>query len=455
MLLAGALRFYRLGDWPFAGDELFTLREEASLFMGSEAPQDSQVYRLPQLIPLSYLILHIGNTAFGRDEFGSRLLLAIFGTVIVPIVFLLLEKLKGRSTAVSASLLLAVWPEHVYQSQQTRFYIIAAFFCFLSVLVGAFAAQRRSAYSACVASCRGVAALLCHTETAVSQGIIFAGVLAGALAERQRVPKGILLVFLGTGVLAIGFFAVYLRPLMQGWNEGSAWGYSVTHSVVASVNMLGWPVALLAALGFLLLLQERTAQNWYWVTCALGCGVVTVALPRLVVYQPSYVFPFALGVMVLAGCAIGVLYEYLRHRNLALAFAWTALACMMNLPSLASHYVDGSRVDIRTAAQYVKKNWKLNDCVTGHSMGLFGYYAEGCQPAIPLSRAEPIPKLEELVSRQKRLWVVLQSSRSGLAEDVRRWLGTHCSHELKVRRTRFDYADYAVDVFLYTPDSKK
>jgi hypothetical protein len=182
---------------------------------------------------------------------------------------------------------------------------------------------------------------------------------------------------------------------------------------------------------------------------------VAVTLPCLVPYQPSYVFPFTLSVMVLAGSAIGVIFGYLRERNAALAFAWMILACMMNLPSLVSHYVDGSRFDMRAAAKYVEDNWNSSDHVTGHSMGLFGYYANRSRPAILPPSAMTVPTLQGLVTCQGRVWVVLSSTRWGLPKDVRQWLGTHCSHELTVRRSRFDYADYSVDVFLYTPSGKR
>ncbi len=82
-------------------------------------------------------------------------------------------------------------------------------------------------------------------------------------------------------------------------------------------------------------------------------------------------------------------------------------------------------------------------------MGSFGHYAEGCQPAIPLPQSGAVAKLNELAAGKGRVWVVLESNRLGLADDTRRWLGAYCSDELKVHRTRFDYADYCVDVFLY------
>jgi len=451
MVFAGSLRFYKLGDWPFAGDETSTLAEERSLFIGGDAPQDSQTYRLPRVIPLSYFFHHISTALFGRDEFGSRVMMAVLGTLSVGLIFLMLDRLKGRPTAIATALLVALWPEHLLRSQETRFYITAAFFSYLCVFIGAFAAQRRSTRLSVLLGCSVFAAIVCHTLMGVLLGIVFAGVVAGAYAERQPLPKNVVVIFLLSVIVVGVFFSVYLRPLVTGWNAGSTWGYGCVHSVLASINMVGWPVALLGALGFLLLLHDRSAQNWYWITCALGFAAATVAFPLLVTYHPGYVFALAISIMVLAGCAIGAVYEGLRSRSVCVAVAWIALACLGNLPSLASHYMDGSRSDMRTAAQYVTENWQAGDRVTGFSMGLFGHYAKGCEPAIPLPPLKAVAKLNELADGKGRVWVLVQSCRAGLSKDIRRWLGVHCSHELKVRRTRFDYADYSMDVFLYNP----
>ncbi len=40
-------------------------------------------------------------------------------------------------------------------------------------------------------------------------------------------------------------------------------------------------------------------------------------------------------------------------------------------------------------------------------------------------------------------------------EDVRRWLGTHCSQELVVKKLRFDYYDNIVEVFLHEPSRER
>ena len=338
MLLAGFLRFYKLGDWPFAGDELGTIGEEQQLFEGGTAVSENQAYRLPRIVPLSYLMHHIGDSVFGRDEFGSRVLMAVFGTLGVGVTFLLLDSLKGRATAFACALLLALWPDHIFQSQQTRFYIIAAFFAGLAMLLGGFVAQRRSTFSAVVACCALIAAILCHTLMAVLWGTILAGIVAGSIAERRPFPKNVALVFAVAGILIALFGLFYVRPLASGWNSGETWGYGTLHSLLAAVNSVSWPVFLLAGLGVLLLLRDRNAQNWYWVACALGWGAVSAVLPAPDRLSPGYAFPLASSVFVVAACAIGTIYEYLKTRGALIGAAWIGIACLSSLPGVASYY---------------------------------------------------------------------------------------------------------------------
>src|SRR5262249_50052769 len=152
---------YRLGAWPFFGDELATFRE-ADAFVDDE-PGDTQTDRLPRMIPLSYLIHRTGYALFGRDEFGSRAILALLGASQVVLVFLFLHGLVGLPRALATALLLAFWPEHIYQSQMHRFYMIAAWFAALCMLSGAWAVQRRSVIWTIVACLFALATILTHT----------------------------------------------------------------------------------------------------------------------------------------------------------------------------------------------------------------------------------------------------------------------------------------------------
>src|SRR5271154_4018975 len=98
-VLAGGLRFIRLGSWPFRGDELAMLQEGTSWLDAEPLDPSSQAYRLPRLIPLSYGFYSLGYKLFGPDELGARICPALLGTLFVVIVFVLLDQSLGRVPA--------------------------------------------------------------------------------------------------------------------------------------------------------------------------------------------------------------------------------------------------------------------------------------------------------------------------------------------------------------------
>ena len=152
---------------------------------------------------------------------------------------------------------------------------------------------------------------------------------------------------------------------------------------MAAVSQLGWPVALLAVLGLVGIWKSGGDQGHYWAVWALAWAAGSVILPQLVSYHPGYVFPLSLGALVLAGRAVAEIYEGLSRQNTLAGPAWLGLACLLSLPSLVSHYADGSRYDFRTAAQYVGRHWEAGDRVAAFSAILPKHYSE---PGI-----EPIP----------------------------------------------------------------
>jgi len=451
-LLAAVLRFYDLGAWPYSGDETASLHEEDVLFHDVQVSHDSQAYRLPHLIPASYLAFHISHALFGRDEWGTRVVVALLGVLSVVLVFwLLVNGSLSRTVATVAAVLVALLPQHVLHSQETRFYMVAAFFSFATLLAGARILGPRSTLYAVLAVCTAFAAALAHTLLVALLPLLLLAVYVATYARDQPVPRSTWVVFAVGAVGMALLFVLYIQPLLRGWNQHETWGYSVTHAILASVVMIGWPLALLSIVGLALLWCERTPQGYYWAVCYLAWVGATMALPLLIPYHAEYVFPLVLSALVAAAYAIVVIYELLKQHAALAAYAWLALSCLGNLPALASHFVDGSRWNVRDAAAYVRKNWSPGDRVAGDAMGLFRHYgAACCEPAIPIASGS-ISGLAHLVAGGGRLWIMLENTRSGLDPPLQQWLFDCAIHKLSVGGRRFDDAQFSVEVYLALP----
>src|SRR4051812_32765035 len=104
------MRFWRLGEWNFQATEIFTLRD-------SLRPQ----FRNPR--PLGYLLnYYVVRPFMPLDEFGLRLLPAIFGVLAVPTFFFVARRLVSERAALLGAFLLTVSPVLISYSQLGRYW---------------------------------------------------------------------------------------------------------------------------------------------------------------------------------------------------------------------------------------------------------------------------------------------------------------------------------------------
>ncbi|HPQ70297.1 MAG TPA: glycosyltransferase family 39 protein [bacterium] len=126
--LAALLRFWHIGRQSFWDDEVATFRA-AGLTL-------RQIWTDIPLIdsnpPLIYTALHFWR-ALGENEFALRSLSALLGVAAVPVAYLLLRRLVGRSRAAAGALLLAIEPLAVYCGQETRYNTLVTLFCLLAL----------------------------------------------------------------------------------------------------------------------------------------------------------------------------------------------------------------------------------------------------------------------------------------------------------------------------------
>ncbi|MDR2641186.1 MAG: glycosyltransferase family 39 protein [Planctomycetaceae bacterium] len=482
ILSAGTLRFYNLGTWSFGYDELFTILETKVFFGetpvpdeylcgGTVKPEDTQYYRLPRLLFASYTVHWLGYQLFGEDEFGSRFLMAILGTLNVGVIFLLAQPLIGFAGALILALLVMLLPEHILHSQCNRFYIQSFLLVSVVILLGAKVAVRRSLTAV---FWLGVFAIVMVLSNSLS-GIIWGGVVIGicvqigsTLNSNQTLFSGkegkIILVLTAWSVVLLGIFVFHIVPLAVSWNDSSSWGYTPLHAAMAFVNMLGWSLFLFAILGAgVALLNLQGYGNCYWLTLVMVSGVSVFLLPLKIIYNPFYGFLFIFPFLITASIFIREIYLFLLqpivsdvrakfHLRFILAVFWVIIAIFMNFPSFISYYQDGNRPDHRAAFQYVAEHWEDGDCLTGFLMGTAQYYIPDKTPRIPLRTENTAERLQTILDQEidgnNRLWIVLHSSRGGLDHQLRQWLSEHAIFKKIITKKRFDYAENNVEIFL-------
>lgn len=113
------LRLHRIGDKGLWLDEAF------SVWMARNTLPEliAWLLRVDQHPPLYYALLHLWLW-FGDSAAHVRTLSALFGTLTLPVIFLLGRRISGNAAGLIAALILALSPFHVRFAQETRMYTL-------------------------------------------------------------------------------------------------------------------------------------------------------------------------------------------------------------------------------------------------------------------------------------------------------------------------------------------
>ena len=131
ILLAFALRVYDLGEREFWFDEVLSANVSGLGWEGAVEHLRSAPFEHP---PLYYLSLYPWQLAAGTTEFAFRFYSVFWGTLFVPLLYLLIRRLAGRRVALVAALLAALSPFLVAYSQEARMYSLLSCLSLMALL---------------------------------------------------------------------------------------------------------------------------------------------------------------------------------------------------------------------------------------------------------------------------------------------------------------------------------
>ena len=448
-LLAGCLRFYGLSEWSFANDELATFIESDRLF-GSPEDGEFTIYDvLPRLIPTSYAIHESGYQLFGREEFGSRTMPAIFGTLHVAMVFLLGTRLHGRRFGLILSLMVALWPEHIFHSQQNRFYMFAMCGSTLAFFLATFGLQESSKKHLIGALIVAALAVTTHTLATGLAPMFYFAILASLVVCRAKVSRRFTVNGLSVVALVVSFVLFYALPNIRGnWTGGdNGWMYSPIHALMTIPGSLGWGVIVLSLTGALLLAANRQPKHIFAFLCTAAIVPFALLVPFAVNFHPEYLMIVIFPALYSAAWFVHFVSQHLETHSKTAAFTFVAFAALSNFPTLVSHYVDGSRPNFRMASDFLVTNSADDDTIAAISIGNLRHYHCDLPPTHAIDPASPIASISKVVSKSGRTWIVIQSGRSGIAPELQEWLNRTCRLEKTIHKKRYDYYANRIDIF--------
>ncbi len=317
-LLAGGMRMYKLSDYSFWEDELYSVRSAAS-------QGGWQLSKQFGFIPTSLGLWGDGvqldevnwdNVAqwrsLGVRPFGARIGSCLIGILTIPLLGIAGRRLLGDRATLIAALLLTVSPWHLFWSQAARFYTLQFLFYNLALIWYLRTCRERSNRLAVLA---GLAILLAYLSQppALLISLVLAADVILCLIRRDPIRLTPLGWVMGIAAVAV-CVGLYLYDSINSAENWDAWGKLQGHSwkvLAASMVLRNGPVIVtLAVLSVIGLARSQTRLTLYLIA---GATLPVLALMALT---------FKNGVYVHERYCFIVHYAWLALAALGLSAAW-------------------------------------------------------------------------------------------------------------------------------------
>jgi mannosyltransferase len=452
-LLSALLRFYKLGEWSFWYDEIFSVNRALIHF----SDPVSLITNLPRTLwlPISLITSNVFLQYFGVSEWSARLASAIIGTLSIPIFYLAVRKFLGSGVAVIVVLLLAVSPWHIFWSQNARFYtsltllyVLAGFtlffafefnrpkFIFLFYIIFYFALSERL-----------IAGFIFP--------VIFLYFVVIWLFPFEK-PSG-----LNKKNMFFLLFPFLLIVLYEGFRFLST-GESITTDFIdtfagqqvgdqarllaAILYNLSFPIVILSLVSSVYLIYIKSRIGLFLFLSAVFPVLMVILINPISFTKDRYIFmtlPFWLMLSSVAAWEILSNTDSIR-KLLALGLVITLLAGPIADDILYYQVNHGNRLDWKAAFTTVNERSLDGDAYVSW-WPQFGPFYLG-KKIIPLEDLDP----RVIIESGKRHWVILDSETMWVNNKMKNWIEQN-GQLIDVMYLRLPEGDFNLRIYLYDP----
>jgi hypothetical protein len=369
-----SLYWYRLGTWPWDHDEVLSQAEVGVVAPDTFPGPRDQVEKLARLLPVGALIQSSALRVLPHDELGARLVPTACGVAVVVWSFVLGWRWRGSLFAWSLLAMVGGSQLMIWLSKQNRFYPIALL-GLLATTVQVLSPSRspvRAVFGALLAALT----MLTHALALVPLGL-----MAIASAAMAILARGSRTVLVRSWVVALAALLVYVthsRPIIAGWISGTTGGTSPLVSLLAQVGIPTLAFALFGACAVISGARAENSARWWTIVAVLSL-LFAAAVPLLIRnWNPRYALFLAPPLWVVAALGVETVLRGLPSSGLQVALLLTVLT--LQAPKLASHLLDGSRHDFRSAAAIIAQANSAGLPVYSNWPATLQYYMSSARP---------------------------------------------------------------------------
>lgn len=445
VLVASALRFYKLGAWSFWGDEYITVEKALDVFGGGISRSSP-----------SMLATHVVLNVLGVSEWSARLVAATVGIVSVPVLYFLVKRIFDPVVALFASFLLAVSPWHLYWSQNARFYTTLLLFYTIALLLFYLGMEEDRPWYLVFSLLFFGLALHERLVAAFLGVILFAYIVLLKLLPFEP-PRGLrlanLALFFGPGLLGAVFLALTTPSIRDPSRWISSFGFVNNNPfwiLGGVIFYLGIPLICMGTVGGLSLLLRRSR-----IALLLGLAaivpIVSIMMIAVVQYSANrYIFVSLTSVIILASLATKeLLWQAPKSSQLVAAGAVLILVLMpMGDNVLYYQFQNGNRDNWKAALAFIATQKAEGDLVVTSNRPLADYYLK--EETVGMQSLE-IRGLDHATGGEGRTWFVLDVTAPDKGPTVFQWAQFNAQH-IRSFDVTFSARTFPMQVYLYDPE---
>ncbi len=435
VVVTACLCSYGIGTWPMADDEVPSL-VEMGLFQVDAAAfsvPGGQLDRLPRAMPVWYGVQRRALALLPANELGFRIPSLVCAILTSALAFLLAARWRGLWFATALAIIVNGSQMFVFLAQIDRFYSLP-----LLLLTLTFAAMwlpLGGVTTIVVTALLAALTVLSHNVTvAIFVLALLASVpayLAGRIGWAPLCRSG------AAALVSVVLYFLYLRPIVHGWSSTG----NPTPVLVSFAAHAGVPILALASFGCWVAAARRDhvpTMSW-WAMLFAGSLCFFPLAP--VSWNPRYFVFFMPAMWVLAAHAVEFVARGVGSRPVAAG--WYACVVVLLLPTLLSHYRDGSRHDYRQAAAVLVTHARQGQPILSDDAETISYYLPaGFRHTLQVrTKARELPRDEFFVVARLNAWTPLPRfphRQSDLLAEISRRRYDQFSHILRVYRVSAD-----------------
>ena len=438
IVIAAVLRFYKLGEWSFWGDEAFTLSTKEDGFNYSFLRRS-----------LASDLIRLTTAYLGVSEWNARLVPALIGILTIPLTYFPTRRLFGTGTALLAALFLAISPWHLYWSQNARFYILLLLFYSLGLLAFHIAMEEDRPWLL-------IGSLLLFGFAARERliALFFIPVIGVYLIliwllplEKPKGfrPRNLILILAPTAIAGIFFAGPYLSNLGAWFGGFGRINTNPFWMLAGTVSYIGLPTVIIAAFGCLYWLSRKNRGALLF---GLNAFLPLAAIIILSIFHYAanrYVFITLTSWLLLAALAIRELFRKTEGLGHILAFGALMLLILAPLSEdiLYFQYQNGNRDNWKAAMNYVETQRQDGDIVVSANTDISDLYLD--EQTLSLDSWDPAH-----FNEQSRVWIIEDMNVAELQPQMVSWLKENTREQ-----ARFDVhvqaRNFKMRVYLFDP----